>query len=90
MGTVACPGVSSSPRNVSSTAISSKFLHLDFIDFYLHITPMNSYEKTEDRIQEALASIDPNIKPNYARLACEFKVPYGRQRSKYLFIFSSL
>lgn len=45
---------------------------------------MNSYELIENRISEALQSIDSNLKPNFARLAREFAVPYRRliERSK--------
>ena len=39
---------------------------------------MNSYNAVEDRISEALASIDPNLKSNYTKLAAKFAVPYSR------------
>jgi hypothetical protein len=45
---------------------------------YLNTTIMNSYNAVEDRISEALASIDPNSKANYTKLAAKFAVPYTR------------
>lgn len=39
---------------------------------------MNSYSATEDRITEALASINSNSKPNLKKLAEKFAIPYYR------------
>jgi hypothetical protein len=51
---------------------------------YINTTIMNSYAAIEDRISEALASIEPNTKPNFTKLAAKFAVPYSRllNRSK--------
>ena len=43
----------------------------------------NSYTIKEARVQEALESIPENRKPNIARLAKEFHVPYAQLLNRY-------
>ena len=43
----------------------------------------NSYAVKEARVQEALATIMPGIKPKIKRLAAEFHVPYDMLLNRY-------
>lgn len=43
----------------------------------------DSYDQTESRIQSALASIKPDMKPNFSKLAEKYSVPYQRLLARY-------
>jgi hypothetical protein len=64
----------SAQRQILQIPITSPNFNIN----YINTTTMNSYNSIEDRIAEALQSIEKNLKPNFTKLAKEFAVPYLR------------
>jgi hypothetical protein len=64
----------SAQRQILQIPITSPNFNIN----YINTTTMNSYNSIEDRIAEALQSIEKNLKPNFTKLAKKFAVPYLR------------